>query len=260
MSERTFVIGDKIMRGEDVKDWQQRIKSLFKQMNINCPIKPDGIYGVHTRSYTAALCHASGLSAGHAMRNGITQELRTKLRHNDLTAAQKKTKNSAARRKYRQKLRDRWAVKKVHPPVNTILEDSWGYHPGVHDGVDVICKPNAGVFAMVRSRVIDVRTGGWWGKAPSGDVTKGDGVVQLEVLENVGPFKKGQHIGYGHTEQPHNKPIVKVGQIVEAGELIGRAGLAVAWHVHLMVNNGTTSRGVGSMDPRRHLDYSVKHG
>jgi murein DD-endopeptidase MepM/ murein hydrolase activator NlpD len=149
------------------------------------------------------------------------------------------------------------AERKVHAPVDKILTDTWGYHPPGHDGVDVICEPDAVLRAMVKSKVIDVRTGGWWGKAPSGDVWKGDGIIQIEVLEDVGPFRKGQHIGYGHAE----KPYVKVGQIVVAGQPLGHAGLAVAWHIHLMVNNGEVGlRGVGTRDPRPLLDYAVKNG
>ncbi len=94
------------------------------------------------------------------------------------------------------------------------------------------------------------------GKAPSGDVRKGDGIVQLEVLESVGPFKKGMHIGYGHCEHAR----VRVGQVVQAGETIALAGLAVAWHIHLMMNNGSTTKGIGNIDPRKCLDYAVKNG
>jgi murein DD-endopeptidase MepM/ murein hydrolase activator NlpD len=254
---RTFQVKEPLMKGKDIKDWQQRIKGLFKKMNLDCPIKPDGVYGHHTRTYSAALCQAMGLNATKAMASGVTPELRTKLRNGDLTAAEKKVRWSKARKQYRQKLRKQWSNNNVHPPVASILADSWGYHPGVHDGIDVICKPNAACFAMVRSRVIDVRASGWWGQSPSGDVSKGDGIVQLEVLENVGPFKKGMHIGYGHCEHAR----VKVGEIVEAGETIALAGLAVAWHIHLMVNNGKVDkRGIGNIDPRKCLDYAVKNG
>jgi murein DD-endopeptidase MepM/ murein hydrolase activator NlpD len=163
--------------------------------------------------------------------------------------------DSAKYKDYRARLRRSWDRADVHPPVAKILADTWGYHPPVHDGVDVICPPNAVLFAMCKAKVIDVRSGGWWGKAPSGDVTKGDGIIQLEVLENIGPFKKGHHIGYGHAE----KATVKVGQTVNAGDVIGHAGLAVAWHVHLMYNDGSTKKGIGNIDPRPILDYSVGH-
>jgi hypothetical protein len=86
------------MKGNDVKEWQKDVKALFKKMAIDCPIKIDGVYGVSTRSYSAALCHASGLSAKVAMKDGVTPELRVKLRNGKLTAAEKKLKNSAAAR------------------------------------------------------------------------------------------------------------------------------------------------------------------
>jgi len=256
---RTFKVDNPLMKGSDVKTFQRRIKELFKKMNIDCPIKADGIYGTHTRAYAAALVHANGMSATVQMKDGVTPKLREKLRNVDgsLTAAQKKTKASAKRKAYRNDLRKRWSQQRVAKPVNTILADSWDYHPPVHDGIDVICAPNAPIFAMIRSKVVDVRSGGWWGKAPSGDVTKGDGIIQLEVLETVGPFRKGDHIGYGHSE----KACVKVGQIVQAGQLLGHAGLAVAWHVHLMLNDGSVgTRGVGNKNPRAILEYTKKNG
>jgi murein DD-endopeptidase MepM/ murein hydrolase activator NlpD len=255
VSDRTFKVGSKLMEGSDVKAWQELIDKEFRHLKINCPIKKDGVYGVHTRSYSSTLLIARGILVKE-MEQGVTPELRTKIRNRQLTKTETKRFHSAARVKYRKELRERWAPKKVHKPISNILADSWGWHPGVHDGIDLICKPNAALYAVVKSKVIDVRAGGWWGNAPSGDVTKGDGIIQLEVLENVGPFKKGMHIGYGHAEHAR----VRVGEIVQAGEVIGLAGLAVAWHTHWMINGGDTNRGVGDRDPRKFLDYTKKHG
>jgi murein DD-endopeptidase MepM/ murein hydrolase activator NlpD len=255
VSDRTFKVGSKLMEGSDVKAWQELIDKEFRHLKINCPIKKDGVYGVHTRSYSAALLKARGILIKE-MESGVTPGLRSKIRNRELTKTETKRFHSAARVKYRKELREQWKPRKVHKPVNTIIADSWDYHPGVHDGIDVICGPNAAVFAMVKCKVIDVRAGGWWGNAPSGDVKKGDGIVQVEILENVGPFKKGYHIGYGHCEHAR----VRVGEIVQAGEVIALAGLAVAWHVHLMYNDGSTTRGIGNRDPRAILEYSKKHG
>lgn len=255
---RTFKIDDGLsMKGQDVKLWQDDVKELFKKMKIDCPIKVDGTYGPATRSFTAALCQASGLSAKAAMKDGVTPELRSKLRNkNLLTVSQLKTRNSVTRKDYRAKLREQWRVRKVHPPVNKIIADSWGFHPGVHDGLDVISIEGAAAFAMVKSKVVDVRASGWWGLHPSGDISRGDGIVQLEVLETVGPFKKGMHIGYGHCEHAR----VRVGQEVQAGEVIALVGFAVAAHIHLMVNKGGTLRGVGTQDPLPLVNYAVKNG
>lgn len=255
---RTFKIDSPAMRGSDITEWQKEIKDQFAEMDIKCPIKTDGIYGVSTRGYTASLAHALGMDAGKEMATGVTPNLRSRIRNRDLTHEEQR--RMAERQDYRRKLRNRWAsaeITKVHRPVLKIVEDSWGYHPPVHDGVDVITLPDAKLFAMVKSKVVDVRDRGWWGKAPSGDVSKGDGIIQFEILESVGPFKKGHHIGYGHAE--HAK--VKVGQVVFPGDYIGHAGLAVAWHIHLMHNDGSVgNRGVGNLDPRPLLDYAVKHG
>lgn len=253
---RTLKMTPNLMRGQDVLEWQRTIDHEFARLKINCPIVHDGIYGVHTRSYTIALVKARGYLWSQLMKNGVTPELRVKVRKRQYTPGERKRYHAKATVNYRAKLRNQWKPRKVHAPVSTILASSWGYHPGVHDGVDVICKPNAACFAMVKSKVIDVRAGGWWGKAPSGDVSKGDGIVQLEILETVGPFKKGRHIGYGHCEHAR----VKVGQVVQAGEVIALAGLAVAHHIHLMYNHGNTMKGIGDINPRVILDYAVKHG
>lgn len=250
---------EKIMKGDDVKEWQKDVKASFKKMGIDCPIAIDGTYGQQTRAFSAALCKAHGL-ASNAMVKGVTPELRVKLRNLKLTNAEKKAKNSKARKDYRAKLRKQWKVSKVHAPVSKIVTDDWGYHPGVHDGVDVQSIRGAAAFAMVKSKIIDVRTGDWWGNNPSGNVSLGDGIVQMEVLETVGPFKKGMHIGFGHLEQPKDHPVVKVGQIVEAGHIVGIVGLAVTPHIHLMVNSGNTSQGRGTQDPRPLLNYAVKNG
>lgn len=253
---RTFKITAPHMTGADIKSWQQEIAAEFARMDIICPIKPDGIWGITSRSYNASLCHALGMIAGDVMAEGVTPELRVRIRNRRLTVQEIERFND--REQWRRDLRARYATatNKVARPVGKILEDSWGFHPGVHDGIDVITQPNAPLFAMVKSKIIDVRAGGWWGKAPSGDVTKGDGIVQMEILEAVGPFYKGYHIGYGHAE----KPTVKVGDIVEAGDQVAHAGLAVAWHIHLMYNDGDTSKGIGNVDPRKILNYAVKHG
>lgn len=256
MSDRTFVVKKPLMRGEDVHNWQREVKSQFNKMKIDCPIVVDGYFGVATRSYTAALCYSLGMVPRRVMDNGVTHRLRDRIRNGDFTAAEKKA--WANRDEYRKGLRARWNIK-VHAPVNQILADSWGYHPGVHDGLDVICPPDAIIFAMVKSKVIDVRSSGWWGLGAPTDPNvraKGDGIIQVQVLETVGPFTRGYHIGYGHAE----KSQVKVGDIIEAGKPLGRAGLANAWHIHLMYNDGSTSKGIGNRDPRSILDYSVKNG
>lgn len=255
---RTFRVDDPLMVGTDIAKFQREVVKIFESLDIDgCPLVDDGVFGGASRSIVAALCRSLGIDPKVAMAKGVTPTLRRKLRDRDLTSEEKKRYKGTVGKRYRADLRRRWQPVKVHSPVDKILADSWGYHPPVHDGIDVICGPNAPLYAMVKSEVIDVRAGGWWGKAPSGDVRKGDGIIQLRVLESVGPFKAGQHIGYGHAEGAK----VRVGQIIPAGHIIGRAGLAVAWHIHLMLNDGTLgNRGKGNRDPRAILNYAVKNG
>lgn len=258
---RTFKLVDgKPMKGSDVKEWQADVKKLFKDVGINCPISVDGTYAQATRAFTASLCEAYGIVSKTAMKDGVTPELRIKLRNKDLSKAEKTRMESKARKEYRASLRDRWTPKKVHAPVSNIIADSWGFHPGVHDGLDVISTEGAAAFAMVKCKIVDVRSSGWWGLgAPSNPALKarGDGIVQMQVLESIGPFKKGQHIGYGHCEHA----VVRVGQVVEAGQVVAAVGFANAAHIHLMVNDGKVGKkGVGNIDPKPFVDYAVKHG
>lgn len=259
---RTFKLDHKPMKGKDVEEWKKDVKKLFKDISINCPIKSDNVYDVATRSFTASLCEAYGLISKTEMKDGVTPELRIKLRNKNLSKAEKKRMDSKARKDYRAGLRDRWkkASAKVHAPVSRIIADSWGFHPGVHDGLDVIAAEGAAAFAMVKCKIIDVRSGGWWGLGAPANASvraRGDGIVQMEVLESVGPFKKGMHIGYGHCEHAS----VKVGQVVEAGHAVAKVGFANAAHIHLMVNNGRVGKkGVGNIDPKPLVNYAVKNG
>jgi murein DD-endopeptidase MepM/ murein hydrolase activator NlpD len=259
---RTFALGEKLMKGPDVKEWQADVKKLFKDVGINCPIAVDGTYAQATRAYTASLCEAYGIVSKQAMKDGVTPELRIKLRNKDLTKVEKTRFESKARKDYRAGLRDRWKMvgAKVHAPVSKMIADSWGWHPGVHDGLDVISIEGAAAFAMVKSKIIDVRATGWWGLGAPTDpalLARGAGIVQMQVLEDVGPFKKGMHIGYGHCEHA----VVRVGQVVQAGEVVAKVGFANAAHIHLMVNDGREgTKGVGTTDPKPFVDYAIKHG
>lgn len=142
----------------------------------------------------------------------------------------------------------------VAAPLDKVLADSWGWNPG-HDGIDLICEPHATLYAMCDGEIVRADTGGWWGKSPTGDVSLGDGIVILRCTRNVGPFFKGLNVCYGHAE----KPSVRVGDKVKAGTPIAEAGLANAWHTHLMVNDNADTRGVGDRDPEPFYRYAVAH-
>lgn len=253
MSARTLRVETPHMQGDDVAAWQRVLNAQMATWGVDYRVAVDSDFGVVSRDLTATVLYGLGYAQG-LMKDGVTPDLRIKVRNKRQSPAEKV--RYAARAGWRRRIKAKHASKSVASPLSKILSSSWGYHPPVHDGVDLICPPNALIYAICDARVIDVRGGGWWGKAPSGDVSKGDGIIQLECTTDVGPFRKGMHFGYGHAE--HAK--VKIGQNVKAGDTIGHAGLAVAWHVHFMANGGNTAKGVGSMDPMPFVNYAIKNG
>lgn len=150
----------------------------------------------------------------------------------------------------------------VAVPVEPILGDKWGYHPGVHDGVDLIATFDDTVVAICDGVIVDARASGWWGKGAQAShghpISDGDGIIQLRCTVDAGPFREGLVFGYGHTEHA----CVKVGQVVKAGQKIGRIGFANAGHIHFMVNGGDKRRsdggysGIGDRDPMPFVTYA----
>jgi murein DD-endopeptidase MepM/ murein hydrolase activator NlpD len=166
-------------------------------------------------------------------------------------AAVAQTKQTIKRLTHQRKL--------VAPPFAKVLEDSWGWHPGVHDGLDLIVEPHAVLHSMCDGRVVRADPGGWWGLgAPKDPVlkAKGDGIIIVRCTVTAGPFAPGLNICYGHAENAK----VQAGQAVKAGDVLGEAGFANAWHTHLMVNDNADTRGVGDRDPRPFYEFARKNG
>lgn len=261
---RTFTLQTPHMHGDDVKEWQNWLRDKFLSWHIDYPVGVDGDYGQATRSATASLMRAWGVeSAQDAMSEGLTAWWRSKLRRDDRSELEDKIFQSHERAGYRAALRDRYAHKDLSTPVAKILEDSWGWHPGVHDGLDLICAWKAPLLAICTGKIVRVASSGWWGLAAHASaghpISDGDGIIILESHVNVGPFRKGMHFGYGHAEGA----TVKTGELVRAGQVIGHAGFANAAHVHFMVNDdppaGGLYRGVGDRDPKPFVDYARAH-
>jgi murein DD-endopeptidase MepM/ murein hydrolase activator NlpD len=260
VSSRTFILQSPHMEGDDIKQWQLTLNRQLRTWDVNYQLNPDGGYGSLTRSLTASVCHGLGLaSASQAMAHGVTPELRVKLRDKDLTPKELK-RYHGKRARWRDEFRRKHENMDVSTPLAKILQSEWGWTPPGHDGVDLICKDNAPLLAICKAKVMRADAGGWWGQGaePSNGhpVSDGDGIVVLRSLVDVGPFKKGLNFGYGHAEGAK----VSVGDVVEAGEVIARAGFAVVSHVHLMVNGRTDAKGVGDRDPMPFVKYAVANG
>lgn len=261
---RTFKLQSPPMKGDDIKSWEKELKELFRGIGIDAPIVANGVYADIDRSYTKSFAHAVGLDANKLLEHGVTPNVRSDLRHWKVRQTVNQGLLMAERVDWRRRLRDRYGKIRDHGQgevslfLKKLLADSWGYHPGVHDGIDLISLPDVPIYAPVDCKVIDVRSGGWWGLGAPSDPqlrAKGDGIVQLEILETLGPFKKGDHIGLGHAE----KARVREGDLVKAGHWVANTGFANAWHIHCMQNDGSTMKGIGNKNPKPMVDYSIKH-
>jgi murein DD-endopeptidase MepM/ murein hydrolase activator NlpD len=259
---RTFKVTSPHMKGDDIAEFQKMLKAQFATWKVNYPLAIDGDYGVATRAACASVCHGLGMIASEMMQHGVTPALRTKIRNKDLTDAERTRYDE--RRDYRSALRDKFEGGGVCSPLVKILAHSNGYSAG-HDGVDLICPKDAPGFAICNAKVVRADAGGWWGKGAPRDPAvraKGDGIVILQSLVNIGPIKKGMLFGYGHAEGAR----VTKGQIVHAGDRICRAGFANAPHFHFMINSGAPrfwdgSRppGIGDRDPWPIVKYAIEH-
>lgn len=263
MSDRTFAITAPHMRGTDIEAWQRWLNGHLDYWGVDLHLDEDGDYGLLTRSTTASVAHGMGLKAADWMTDGVTPELRIKLRNANLTPDELACAHER-RLTWLVEFRARYARANVSTPIANILQDSWGWHPGVHDGVDLIATWRSPLLAICTGKVVRVSSSGWWGNnpqpSPGHPVSDGDGIIILECTITDGPFRPGMHFGYGHAEGAE----VEVGEHVQAGEMLGRVGFARAAHCHFMVNDDPPAsglyRGVGDRDPLPFVVYAQGRG
>lgn len=253
MSDITFKVGI-TPKSDSVKAFQGWMNDQMRLWDVEYAVAEDGVWSPADRSLLASVCHGLGIQpATEFIAKGVTPEIRTKLRHKRLTPDEVR-RHHEAERDWLPGFRRRHRDAKVSSPLTRILQDSWGYHPGVHDGIDLICRPRAAGLAICRAKVVRAAKEGWWGAGAPSDPElrgKGDGITIIRALDTIGPIKRGMNICYGHAERPR----VKVGETVEAGQVICEAGLANAWHFHWMINTRIDAKGVGNVNPREILDY-----
>src|SRR5687767_14507431 len=175
----------------------------MQQWNVDLRIKVDGAYGLATRDVTWVVLYGFGVRQKQ-MEHGVTPELRTKVRNKRLTEAELK-RHAQRQKSWLPRFRKKHERLKIARPIARVTQDSWGWTPSsganvgkTHDGIDLICGADSPIFAICRAKVLRADPGGWWGKAPSGDVTKGDGIIVLEALDDNDRIKKGMRLCYGH--------------------------------------------------------------
>jgi hypothetical protein len=106
-------------------------------------------------------------------------------------------------------------------------EANHGHPPHVHHGTDYAMPFGTKLYAMVKSKVVNT---GYWDNGS---------LITLRALEDRGNIKKGDQFGYGHASSVS----VSVGQVVEAGTLIGKSGYSSAPHCHLWMQRPAAEPG-----------------
>ena len=265
IAHRDLVVTDPPMRGRDIANLNRAVRQRLEMRRIDIPSPMHDMFtqaaalAAVEAGYYLGLLEATVLATDNG-RRVCTQGAQTIIRE-----PERRTDEQRARAKARQPQVARGpryyaelSGGSVAVPVDPIHADSHGFKAG-HDGVDLICDADDVVYAICDAKVIDVRAGGWWGKGAQAShghpIEHGDGIIQIECLVDKGPFRKGLHFGYGHAE----KAVVKAGQRVKAGQKLGHAGFANAWHLHFMVNGGGTTKGIGDRDPMPFVNFARNH-
>jgi murein DD-endopeptidase MepM/ murein hydrolase activator NlpD len=107
MSDTVLRIKSKPMAGPTAKTWENDLKAWFKHWQIAYPLKRDGRYTEADRKAGERVLYGLGIDTS-LMENGVTPELRSKVRHGELTDEEHKRYKSKQRTEWRDKLRDNY--------------------------------------------------------------------------------------------------------------------------------------------------------
>ena len=263
IAHRDLVVVDPPMRGRDVANLNRAVRQRLEMRRIDMP---SPVHDMFTQAAALAAIEAGyflGLRKDTILATDNGRRCCTQGAQTIIREPERRTAKQLERAKVRQRRlpEPRYYAElgggRVAAPVDPILQHSNGFTSG-HDGVDLICEQDDVVYAICDAKVIDVRAGGWWGKGAQAShghpISDGDGIIQIECLVDDGPFRNGMHFGYGHAE----KAVVRKGQVVKAGQKLGHAGFANAWHLHFMVNAGNTLKGIGDRDPMPFVNHAKK--
>ncbi|MEA2302450.1 MAG: lysozyme [Solirubrobacteraceae bacterium] len=78
---RTFKLVSPHLTGPDIRDFQRDLAGRFASWNIDRPVADDGDYGSGTRDAAQQVCIGLGILPELALKDGVTPELRIKIRH-----------------------------------------------------------------------------------------------------------------------------------------------------------------------------------
>ena len=103
---RTFKLGKPRCTGEDVAAFQRDLEKCFHAIGIEAIVTDDGDYGEATQKAAQRACICLGILHEDAMKDGVTPELRTKIRHPDKRSPKEIARSEGdAAKEFRAKLR-----------------------------------------------------------------------------------------------------------------------------------------------------------
>jgi hypothetical protein len=180
--------------GDDVSEFQRLLNHRFAAWKIGRRVVVDGDYGDDTREAAEQVCLGLGIDPKEALRDGVTPDLRIKLRHpKRRTPAELERSKGAAARNHRAQLRRRFA-----PAVTAASAHAGGV--ATFDGKQVA--------AWIVPSLRWARNHGWTGSVTSGfrtcahqtEVAKqfaaGQGKTVAQIYPN-GPCASN-HVGTAH--------------------------------------------------------------
>src|SRR5690349_22276019 len=88
MSDRTFKLGSSLMRGDDVRGFQEDLNFRFDAWDIGKRLELDGEYRSSTRDAARDVCRGLGIDPKTALQDGVTPALRVRIRHPETRSAE----------------------------------------------------------------------------------------------------------------------------------------------------------------------------
>jgi hypothetical protein len=131
------------MKGDDIEDFQRELNKRFSAWKINKHVTEDGDFGKQTRDGAREVCTGLGISHQTAMKNGVTPQLRTKIRHprTKRTDVEIARSEGEAAKKFRAELREQFrtagSLAGVHVTA-TAGKSHWG---GSNDLMTAFVEP-----------------------------------------------------------------------------------------------------------------------
>jgi lysozyme len=109
MSDRTFTLSTPLMRGDDVRGFQEDLNFRFDAWDVGKRLELDGEYRRSTRDAAQEVCQGLGIDPEAALEHGVTPALRVRIRHPETRSPEEVERSRAdGARAFRANLRRRF--------------------------------------------------------------------------------------------------------------------------------------------------------